>query len=96
MNWFKRIKGGITTTTQQKKETPEGLWAKCPKCKNIITVEENHKNLYVCQNCNYHQRINAKEYFDILFDKKNFTEINANMESDDPLMFKDKKLYSED
>ena len=32
MNWFKRIKGGITTTTQQKKETPEGLWAKCPKC----------------------------------------------------------------
>ena len=65
------------------------------KCKNIITVEENQKNLYVCKNCNYHQRINAKEYFNILFDKKKFTEINANMQSDDPLMFKDKKSYSE-
>ncbi|MEE2954453.1 MAG: acetyl-CoA carboxylase, carboxyltransferase subunit beta [Bacteroidota bacterium] len=95
MNWFKRIKGGITTTTQQKKEMPEGLWIKCLKCKNIIPAKENEENLYVCANCNYHQRINAKEYFNILFDKKSFTEINSDMESEDPLEFKDKKTYYE-
>jgi acetyl-CoA carboxylase carboxyl transferase subunit beta len=37
MGWFKRIKGGITTSTKEKKETPEGLWYNCPKCKTIIT-----------------------------------------------------------
>ncbi len=31
-SWFKRIKKGITTSTAEKKETPEGLWAKCPEC----------------------------------------------------------------
>ena len=69
MGWFKRIKGGITTSTKEKKETPEGLWYNCPKCKTIITSEEHQKLLFVCNNCNYHHRINAKEYFKILFDK---------------------------
>ena len=39
MGWFKRIKKGVTTETNQKKEIPEGLWYKCPKCKTIITSE---------------------------------------------------------
>ena len=26
MGWFKRIKKGVTTETNQKKEIPEGLW----------------------------------------------------------------------
>jgi len=43
MGWFKRIKEGITTSTNEKKETPEGLWYKCPKCKTIITSEEHQK-----------------------------------------------------
>ena len=48
MGWFNRIKDGITTSTHQKKETPDGLWSKCPKCKTIITTEEHQKLLYVC------------------------------------------------
>ena len=44
MGWFKRIKEGITTSTSEKKETPDGLWNKCPKCKNIITTKEHLKN----------------------------------------------------
>ena len=63
MGWFKRIKGGITTSTHEKKETPDGLWSKCPKCKTIITTEEHKKNLQVCVNCNYHSRIKSSEYF---------------------------------
>lgn len=95
MDWFKRIKEGITTTTNQKKETPEGLWYKCPKCKTIITSEEHQKQLYVCENCNYHHRINSDEYFKILFDKNKFTELDVEMESKDPLGFKDSKKYSD-
>lgn len=95
MGWFKRIKKGVTTETNQKKEIPEGLWYKCPKCKTIITSEDHHNQLYVCDNCNHHHRINAKEYFEILFDKNKFTELNENMTSKDPLEFEDRKKYTE-
>ena len=93
MGWFKRIKGGITTATHEKKETPDGLWSKCPKCKTIVTTEEHEKKLYVCSNCNYHTRIGSTEYFKILFDNNKFTELDKNMSSLDPLNFKDKKSY---
>jgi len=95
MNWFKRIKDGITTSTHEKKETPDGLWYKCPKCKSIITTKEHTINLYCCLECNFHHRIGSKEYFAILFDQNKFTELDINMVSKDPLEFTDKKKYSE-
>ena len=93
MGWFKRIKEGITTSTHEKKETPDGLWSKCPKCKTIVTTEEHKVNLHCCINCNYHNRIGSAEYFEILFDNHKFTELDKEMTSLDPLKFKDKKRY---
>jgi len=95
MGWFKRIKEGITTSTHEKKETPDGLWSKCPKCKNIVTTDEHKKHLFCCVNCNYHSRIGSVEYFAILFDNNKFTELDSKMVSRDPLTFKDKKKYPE-
>tara|TARA_B100001250_G_scaffold58504_1_gene45552 strand:+ start:17587 stop:18432 length:846 start_codon:yes stop_codon:yes gene_type:complete len=95
MGWFKRIKNGITTSTHEKKETPDGLWSKCPKCKIIVTTEEHKEQLYVCHNCNHHSRIGSKEYFEILFDNNKFIELDKKMSSLDPLKFIDKKKYSE-
>ncbi len=93
MGWFKRIKEGISTATHEKKETPDGLWSKCPRCKTIITTQEHKNQLYVCNNCNYHSRIGSSEYFNILFDNNKFIELDKNMTSLDPLKFKDKKSY---
>ena len=93
MGWFKRIKEGITTSTYEKKETPDGLWSKCHKCKTIVTTLEHKENLHCCTNCNYHSRIGSKEYFEILFDNNEFIELNKGMKSIDPLKFKDKKKY---
>ncbi len=95
MGWFKRNKEGITTSTKDKKETPEGLWHKCPKCKVIISVEDHAKNLWVCNNCGHHDRINAKEYFSFLFDEGKFSELNPKMTSGDPLKFEDTKKYTD-
>ena len=95
MGWFKRIKEGITTSTQEKKETPDGLWSKCPKCKNIVTTKEHKQHLYCCINCNFHSRIGSSEYFEILFDNNKFTELNDSMVSKDPLKFKDNKKYTD-
>ena len=74
MGWFKRIQGGIKTTTNEKKEIPEGLWYKCPKCKHIVPSEEHELNLSVCQKCGFHERINADIYFSFLFDNGKFKE----------------------
>jgi acetyl-CoA carboxylase carboxyl transferase subunit beta len=68
MGWFKRLKEGITTSTKEKKETPEGLWYKCPACKKIHTVQDHVTNMYVCSECGYHERIGSKEYFEVIFD----------------------------
>ncbi len=95
MGWFKRNKEGITTSTKDKKETPEGLWHKCPKCKVIRSQEDHAKTLWVCNNCGHHDRINAREYFQILFDEGKFTELNPKMSSADPLKFEDTKKYTD-
>lgn len=93
MGWFKRIKEGIVTPTVAKKETPEGLWYKCPSCKQVMTTEDHKSSLWVCPSCGHHERINSKEYFSILFDDSKYTELAPNMVSGDPLNFKDTKKY---
>ena len=93
MSWFKRIKKGITTSTKEKKETPEGLWYKCVSCKKITPSNEHILNLYVCPECNYHEKIGSDEYFQILFDENKYKELNANMTAGDPLNFVDTKKY---
>lgn len=93
MSWFRRVEKGIVTPTEQKKETPDGLWYKCPECKTVINTTEHKKQLYTCPKCNYHERINSAEYFDILFDENNFDELDKDLSSSDPLNFTDTKPY---
>jgi acetyl-CoA carboxylase carboxyl transferase subunit beta len=57
MGWFTRVKEGITTSTEEKKETPEGLWYKCPECDEIMTSDDHENNLWVCAKCSYHEEI---------------------------------------
>ncbi|TZF80988.1 acetyl-CoA carboxylase carboxyltransferase subunit beta [Pedobacter sp. BS3] len=95
MAWFKREKKGIITTTEEKKEAPDGLWNKCPNCKKPLHYTEQVENKYVCHYCNYHLRIGSKEYFSILFDNNEFTELFGNLKSGDPLHFEDTKKYTE-
>ena len=92
MSWFKRKTTGITTTTEEKKDTPKGLWYKSPTGK-IVDTEELEKNFYVSPEDGYHVRIGSKEYFEILFDDNKFEELDANLESKDPLKFEDTKKY---
>ncbi|OEK07419.1 acetyl-CoA carboxylase subunit beta [Flavivirga aquatica] len=94
MAWFKRKTKGITTTTEEKKDTPKGLWYKSPTGK-IVDAEELEKNFYVSPEDGYHVRIGSKEYFEILFDDNKFKELDANLESKDPLKFVDTKKYPE-
>ena len=93
MAWFKRKDKGINTPTEAKKDTPKGLWYKTPSGK-IIDTEELKRNLYVSPEDGYHVRIGSKEYFEMLFDKNKFKELNTNITAKDPLKFEDTKKIS--
>ena len=94
MAWFKRKDKGIQTSTEEKKDTPKGLWYKSPTGK-IIDTKELEQNFYVSPEDGYHVRIGSKEYFEILFDDNKFKELDANLGSKDPLKFEDTKKYPE-
>ncbi|RZK92662.1 MAG: acetyl-CoA carboxylase carboxyltransferase subunit beta [Pedobacter sp.] len=95
MSWFKREKKGISTSTEEKKEAPDGLWNKCPSCKKAHHSTDLEENKWVCQYCNYHLRVGSKEYFQVLFDDNQYTELFANLTSGDPLNFVDSKPYTD-
>jgi acetyl-CoA carboxylase carboxyl transferase subunit beta len=95
LSWFKRIKEGITTSTKEKKETPEGLWHKCHKCKHIVPSKEHAAKMFVCEQCGHHDRISSQQYFEILFDDEDANELNPLIGSDDPLGFIDTKKYTD-
>ncbi|UOQ78287.1 acetyl-CoA carboxylase, carboxyltransferase subunit beta [Hymenobacter sp. 5516J-16] len=92
-SWFKRKEKGIVTPTEQKKETPDGLWYKCPECKTVATMAEHKRLLSTCGSCHHHDRIDAAEYFDFLFDNHEYQELDAELRSADPLNFVDTKAY---
>lgn len=92
--WFKRTEKGIQTATEQKKDTPKGLWYRSPTGK-IVESDALAKNFYVSPEDDYHVRIGSKEYFEILFDDNTYKELDKNITSKDPLKFVDTKKYDE-
>lgn len=93
-DWFKRKAKNITTSTEEKKDLPRGMWHKTPTGK-IIEHEELKANNFVSPEDGFHVRIGSREYFDILFDAGTFKELDANVESVDILKFKDTKAYKD-
>jgi acetyl-CoA carboxylase carboxyl transferase subunit beta len=92
MGWFTRKNKNIVTPTDQKKETPDGLWHKTPSGK-IVDKDNLEQNSWVSVEDGYHFKIGSKEYFSIIFDDNKFTELDADMTAKDPLKFTDTKSY---
>ncbi|HEV7346718.1 acetyl-CoA carboxylase, carboxyltransferase subunit beta [Telluribacter sp.] len=93
MSWFVRKEKGINTPTEMKREAPDGLWYQCPSCKKIMHTREHKLSAYTCAHCNYHDKVGSEAYFELLFDNNEFTELDANLHSGDPLNFIDTKPY---
>jgi acetyl-CoA carboxylase carboxyl transferase subunit beta len=91
MEWFKKSKEGLVS--QRRKDIPDGIWVKCDSCGEIIYRKELEKNLWVCSKCDYHFRINSKDYMNLILDGGELVEYDANLSSADPLEFKDSKRY---
>jgi len=96
MSWYEKLMPSrIRTEVNVKRAVPEGLWAKCPGCNAILYRAEMERNLDVCPKCNYHNRINARRRLEAFLDSETGEEIGAELESIDPLKFKDSKKYKD-
>lgn len=93
-DWFKRKAKNITTSTDEKKDVPKGLWHKTPSGK-IVEHEELRRNNFVSPEDGFHVRIGSKEFFDLFFDESKYKELDTKVESVDMLSFKDTKSYTD-
>ncbi len=97
MSWFERlIPPKIKVRNPlNKRSVPEGLWHKCGACSAVLYGSELERTGHVCPKCGHHMRLRARERLWALFDESQFTELATNLQSTDPLRFKDSKRYKE-
>lgn len=95
MAWFKRSTAGVTTSTEEKLEVPDGIWYKCPSCKASVMTKDLLDNLSVCPKCDHHLRLASEGYFQLVFDEGRYEELDADLIAANPLNFKDTKDYGE-
>ena len=93
MGWFDKLIPKRISTERRSRSVPEGLWVKCTACSAQLYRTELKRNFYVCPKCNHHLRIGARERLEIFLDPASGEEIAANIESNDPLKFRDTKRY---
>ncbi len=95
MNWLTNFVKPKLSSLVKRRSVPEKLWNNCVSCGNMIHHKDLKENLFVCINCNYHFRMSAEDRIKLFFEKENYTEINPDNISDDPLKFTDKKKYKD-
>ena len=91
--WFRRKSKNIKTF--YKKDTTEGSWIKCPSCNEVVYKKVLDDNFSVCNNCNFHFRLNVYKYLELIVDDGKFEEFGKNIVSADPLNFNAQKKYSD-
>lgn len=84
----------ITSSKSRRREIPEGLWTKCPKCSNLIYDKDLDNNLKVCPKCIHHFPIGSRERIHSLVETCSFEEMDADMISVDILKFTGVSSYS--
>jgi acetyl-CoA carboxylase carboxyl transferase subunit beta len=91
MSWLTRVRSVLPFTA--KRDTPENLWHKCKGCGQMVFTKELEENLYVCPNCEHHDRIGPKVRFAQILDEGSYTELALPKVPEDPLKFRDQKRY---
>jgi acetyl-CoA carboxylase carboxyl transferase subunit beta len=86
-----RINGGSPANQEATKppavNVPENLMFKCPRCGKTEFMEIFIQAAKVCPGCNYHARLTIAERLEITADPGSFKELDANLESLNPIGF---------
>jgi acetyl-CoA carboxylase carboxyl transferase subunit beta len=91
MSWFKREDNEIVNDSERTVRT-EGLWVRCPDCRQVIFKADLEANLHVCPKCGYHFRIGSRERIESLLEP-GYQLVDLDLRSTDPLEFTDLKPY---
>jgi len=98
MSWFKRddgeFEGPENNGDEERRVRTEGLWTKCPGCRQAIFNPDLTANLNVCPKCQYHFKIGARQRLDLLLDP-GYQLVDGGLRSTDPLNFVDLKSYKQ-
>ncbi len=93
MSWLKRERAGIKgKKPPARADVPEGLWTKCKGCGEALFQTILDQNQWTCPRCMYHFRVPARTYLQYLVDEGSFDERFGELESGDPLQFRDAKM----
>jgi acetyl-CoA carboxylase carboxyl transferase subunit beta len=95
MSWLTNFVLPKIRAVVAKKDMPDNLWQKCPRCGQMLFHRELEANLYVCHACSHHLRLHAKRRLDMLFDDAAFSRIELPKTVVDPLKFRDRKRYAD-
>jgi acetyl-CoA carboxylase carboxyl transferase subunit beta len=93
MSWFRKKERGFKPAAR--KQIPDGLWTRCLKCGDIVYRMEVERMLWTCPKCEFHFRVSARQYVDILADEGVFEERDGHLFPKDPLRFRDVKRYTD-
>jgi acetyl-CoA carboxylase carboxyl transferase subunit beta len=88
-------KAQVNGSDAKKRDVPEGLWMKCEKCDEMLYRKTVEENLNCCPKCGKHYRVNARTRVQQLADPGTFEELLADIQSTDPLNFKDRIPYKD-
>jgi acetyl-CoA carboxylase carboxyl transferase subunit beta len=91
--WFRKDRAPKVPREGRTSKVPEGLWVKCDGCRQILYNKELARNFKICPKCGYHFRLSAGERLRMLFDDGQYTELDTELRSSDPLKFRDRKKY---
>ena len=97
MNWIKKVLHisdkikRVLKKRPTKEEIANSDWTSC--CTGPVLKKDLEGNLWVCNSCGKHHRISCRQRFDIFFGKDNYEILKTPAPQDDPLNWKDSKLY---
>ena len=88
MAWFRKEKKP-RQPRRERLEIPPDVWEKCEACGHTDIREKFWRNLNVCPSCDFHRRIRASDYANLLLDTDTVEELEVDLKSTDPLGFPD-------
>jgi acetyl-CoA carboxylase carboxyl transferase subunit beta len=86
---------GVPMTDRPKRGIPEGLWVRCPQCKNTLFKKDVAARLNVCPEpgCQHHFYTSARDRIAQLLDEGSFEEWDPDLRPVDALGFVDRVPY---